>query len=60
MTEGRNGVAIVTPHTLNDHLAADGDIDFNEQEAVDVVVDKRTSDPGSPVEGQTWIRTDLA
>ena len=45
-------------HTLNSHSAANGAVDFNEQEATDMRIDNRTSDPGSPAEGQTWIRTD--
>lgn len=35
------------------------DIAFNQQEAVEFVIENRTSDPGSPVSGQIWLRTDL-
>lgn len=32
---------------------------FNQNVAQNIVVDPRTSDPSSPVEGQEWTRTDL-
>lgn len=35
-------------------------VDFAQQQAVQLVIENRTSDPGSPVEGQIWLRTDLA
>lgn len=34
-------------------------VGFNQQQAVNFVIENRTSDPGSPVAGQIWIRTDL-
>lgn len=46
-------------------LSADGgatfgaDVDFNQHQGIEFVVENRTSDPGSPVTGQLWIRTDL-
>ncbi len=46
-------------------LSADGgatfgaDVDFNQHQGLEFVVENRTSDPGSPVTGQLWIRTDL-
>lgn len=46
-------------------LSADGgatfgaDVDFNQHQGIEFVMENRTSDPGSPVTGQLWIRTDL-
>lgn len=34
-------------------------IDFNQKQALQLVIENRTSDPGSPVTGQIWFRTDL-
>lgn len=48
-----------------DELALDelavpgGPVDFDQQEAQAFVIENRTSDPGSPVAGQIWLRTDL-
>lgn len=44
--------------TLND-LKLGGNADCNQKQLVSAVVENRTSDPGSPVNGQIWIRTDL-
>ncbi|MBA7670831.1 hypothetical protein ES703_78978 [subsurface metagenome] len=44
---------------LNELQNPDGGVGFSQQEALQVVVEKRTSDPGSPVNGQIWLRTDL-
>jgi hypothetical protein len=35
------------------------DIDFDQNEALAMAIENRTSDPGSPVTGQIWLRTDL-
>lgn len=35
------------------------DIDFNQNEAIAMCIENRTSDPGSPATGQMWLRTDL-
>ena len=35
------------------------DIDFNQNEAIAMAIENRTSDPGSPVTGQIWLRVDL-
>lgn len=43
-------------HELGAPTAAVG---FAQQEALELVIENRTSDPGSPVEGQIWLRTDL-
>lgn len=32
---------------------------FNDQQATSFRIENRTSDPGSPTEGQIWLRTDL-
>lgn len=51
------GVIATTP--LNDLAAPDGSVNFAQQQAVSFVIENRTSDPGSPVAGQIWLRTDL-
>lgn len=35
------------------------DLDFAQFEALQFVLENRTSDPGAPVAGQMWLRTDL-
>jgi len=40
-------------------LNLNDDLDFNEHEAIGFVLEKRTSDPSSPVQGQMWFRTDV-
>ena len=37
----------------------DASIEFAKQQALQFVVENRTSDPGSPADGQIWLRTDL-
>jgi hypothetical protein len=44
---------------LNELGVPDGPVYFGGQQALDFVLENRTSDPGSPVEGQIWLRTDL-
>jgi hypothetical protein len=34
-------------------------VDFAQQQSLQFVIENRTSDPGSPVSGQIWLRTDL-
>jgi hypothetical protein len=34
-------------------------LDFAQQQTLQFVIENRTSDPGSPVTGQMWLRTDL-
>lgn len=36
-----------------------GDIDMDQNEILQLVIENRTSDPGSPVTGQIWFRTDV-
>lgn len=40
-------------------IALTRDMDFNQHQGIEFVMENRTSDPGSPVTGQLWIRTDL-
>jgi len=44
---------------LNELQDPDGSIEFSQQQAVQLVVEKLTSDPGTPVDGQIWLRIDL-
>jgi len=44
---------------LNELQNPDGSVEFNQKEALQAVIEKRTSDPGTPVDGQIWLRTDL-
>ena len=37
----------------------DANVEFAKQQALQFVVENRTSDPASPVNGQIWLRTDL-
>jgi len=46
-------------HKLNNCIPPDGAVDFNKQQATALVIENRTDDPGSPVAGQVWLRTDL-
>lgn len=34
-------------------------VDFNQQQALQLRIENRTSDPGSPAVGEIWLRTDL-
>ena len=47
------------PLKLNDCDAPDSAVDFSQQQATALVIENRTSDPGTPVDGQIWLRTDL-
>lgn len=47
------------PLKLNNLAAPDGDVNFNDQEAVRFCLEKRISDPSTPTDGQIWLRTDL-
>ena len=62
ITEASLGDAVTKKHTQNTdtHLGTiDADIDFNQHDALGLVIENRTDDPGSPVTGQIWFRTDL-
>lgn len=45
--------------TLDAIPAPVASVDFVQQQALQFVVENRTSDPASPVPGQLWFRTDL-
>jgi len=47
------------PHKLNALSPPDGAVNFNQKQGVSLVIENRTSDPASPVNGQIWLRTDL-
>lgn len=49
----------VQAYTLDTFANPVADVDFAQQEALQFVIENRTSDPGSPVTGQIWLRTDL-
>lgn len=44
---------------LNELQNPDGSIEFAQKEALQAIIEKRTSDPGTPTDGQIWLRTDL-
>lgn len=57
-----------TPEKVQEIIAAtklsaladpDASIEFAKQQALQFVIEKRTSDPPTPVDGQIWLRTDL-
>lgn len=48
-----------TTPTLDAVPAPVASVDFVQQQALQFVIENRTSDPGSPVAGQLWLRTDL-
>lgn len=56
---GSGSVVATLALTLDEIPIAVASVDFNQQQAVSFVVENRTSDPGSPVTGQLWLRTDL-
>jgi hypothetical protein len=43
-------------HELGDPTAS---VEFSSQQALNLRLENRTSDPVSPAEGQIWLRTDL-
>ena len=44
---------------LNELQNPDGSVEFATQQALQLAVENRTADPGTPVDGQIWLRTDL-
>lgn len=54
-----NLAATVQGYTLNLFAAPVAAVNFNQQQAQGLALENRTSDPGSPVTGQIWLRTDL-
>lgn len=51
--------ATVQAYTLDQFANPATSVDFAQQQALQFVIENRTSDPGSPVAGQLWLRTDL-
>lgn len=58
-TEVANLATTVQAYTLDTFANPVASMDFNDQQAVRFVLENRTSDPGSPVSGSIWLRTDL-
>ena len=52
-------VAAARLPTLDAITAPVAAVNFAQQQATSFVIENRTSDPGSPVAGQLWLRTDL-
>lgn len=44
---------------LHELGAPTSSVDFNQQQVVELRLENRTSDPGSPAVGEIWLRTDL-
>ena len=44
---------------LNELQNPDSSVEFANQHALQFAVENRTDDPGTPVDGQIWLRTDL-
>ena len=55
----RKTATIVIESSADDGATFGADVDFNQHQGIEFVMENRTSDPGSPVTGQLWIRTDL-
>lgn len=53
------GQTALHKHKLNACDAPDGAVDFNQQEVTSLVIEKRTDDPSTPVDGQIWLRSDF-
>lgn len=53
------GVTTPAAHSLDSHTPAAASIEFAQQQALQFVIENRTSDPGAPVAGQVWLRVDL-
>lgn len=51
--------ALVAALRLNELQNPDGSVGFSQQQAISLVIENRTDDPGSPIDGQIWLRTDL-
>jgi hypothetical protein len=58
-TEVANLAATVQAYTLDTFANPVASLDFAQQQTLQFVIENRTSDPGSPVSGQIWLRTDL-
>ena len=51
--------ATVQAYTLDTFADPVASVQFAQQQALRFVVENRTSDPGAPVAGEIWLRTDL-
>ena len=51
--------ALIAAIKLNGLLNPDGSVEFNQQQALQLVLELRTDDPVAPVDGQIWLRIDL-
>lgn len=49
----------VQAYTLDSFADPVASVDFSQEQALQFVIENRTSDPVSPVTGQLWLRTDL-
>lgn len=59
-TKELNVVAIVQAGVkLNELQDPSGSVEFSQEQALQLVVELRTSDPSIPTDGQIWLRTDL-
>ncbi|CAB4188170.1 hypothetical protein UFOVP1165_63 [uncultured Caudovirales phage] len=56
---GANGTLTISVNTLDTVPAPVASVQFNQQQALQFRFENRTSDPGAPLAGQTWLRTDL-
>lgn len=54
-----NLATTVQAYTLDTFANPVASMDFAQQQTLQFVIENRTSDPGSPVTGQIWLRTDL-
>lgn len=51
--------ALIAALKLNELQNPDGSVEFSQQQALQLVIELRTDDPATPVDGQIWLRTDL-
>lgn len=54
-----DGTLALIEHTLDIFAPPASSVDFNQQQALRLRIENRTSDPGSPATGEIWLRTDL-
>lgn len=50
---------VVQAYTLDLFANPVASLDFAQQQTLQFVIENRTSDPGSPVTGEIWLRVDL-
>ena len=58
-TEVANLATTVQAYTLDTFANPVAAMDFAQQQTQRFVIENRTSDPGAPVAGEIWLRTDL-